>query len=168
MANFRPRIPTMKRLIASPLFLAAMSAFAASPAPAKISNEDAASLYGALSSIKDGLTTGNISAAGEDIWILKPAAESFGTQQNKLSIALSRANANQQAANGPPINPSKSQAAIDDAEKANKDWDDFRNGDAKIPVALVPLTAFTDQELRDAKISPATLSLIQHYLFPPK
>lgn len=138
------------KIVLAVCLLAVPAAFASQSPTTNISNEDAASLFNALSSIKDGLSGPNIGVAAQDIWALKALAEEFGTQQNKLQIAQSRAN----AAKDIPT----------EMEKALKEWDSYRQ--AVVPVALVPLTPFTDQELKDAKITPALLSPIQHYLFP--
>lgn len=139
----------MKKIALLGLFAATCS-FAASPAKTTISNEDAAALYNALNSVKDGLSPANVGAAAGDIWILKGVAEDVGVQDNRRQVAITRANVSKDMATG--------------VEKALADWDAFRV--AVVPLELIPLTPFTDQEIRDAKITPALLAPIQHYLFP--
>lgn len=146
----------IKNALALSLLLAvSLTAFAANPAPSipdKISNEDADALFGALSSVKDGLSPANIGPAAEDIWILKGLAEEFTKQDTKRQISLTRAQSSKDIASA--------------QESAVADWDKFRL--SEVPIKLVPLIPFTDQELKDAHITPALLSPIQHYLFPSK
>ena len=140
----------LKNVLASVVLLAApIAAFAA---PIKISNDDAVALFGALSQVKDGLTPSNVGAAGEDIYLLKGISDAYASAAAKANRDNDRA----KSAKDP----------IAAAEAVQTNWDNFRH--AEVSIDFVMLTAFTDQEIKDAKITPAIIAPIAHFLFPPK
>lgn len=148
---FPLRMHAMKRLIT--ISIAMFAACAASAGPTKISNEDAAALFGSLNAVKAGLSSANVGAAAEDLWLLKALSEEYGSQQTALQIAQSRANASKDVAGA--------------MEAAIAKFDAYRLAVVG-PIDLVPLTPFTDQEIKDAGITPALLAPIAHYLYPAK
>lgn len=136
-------------LVSIALLAAPLAAFAA---PTEISNDDAVALFGALSQIKDGLLPANVGAAGENIYLLKGISDAYYSALNKEQRDSERAKAD------------KDPIAAQEAVQAN--WDYFRH--SKITVNFVMLTPFTGQEITDAKITPAIIAPIAHFLFPPK
>jgi len=115
--------------------------------PTKISNEDAFALFSALNQIQPGLSAGNVGKAAEDIWNLKGIAEAYQTSSGR------------HARDGERAKSAKDPMAA--AQAVQDDWDAFRL--AVVTVDLQPLT-LTDDELKEAKITPGLYAPILHYL----
>lgn len=127
------------------------SGLVAQAAPTKITNEDAFALFESLSQIQPGLTASNVGAAAENIWALKGVAEAFNAVQIRANSESQKA-----AASKDPISAK---------EAVEADFANYRT--TLITVELQPLS-LSDDEIKEAKITPAIYSPILHYLSPPK
>lgn len=133
-----------KTALAVLLLAAPLAAFAT---PTKISYEDAFALFTALNQIQPGLTAGNVGKAAENIWQLKGTAEAYQTAAGRSARDSERA----KAAKDP----------LDASQRAQDDWDHFRL--SEVTLDLQPL-ALTDDEVKEAKITPGIYAPILHYL----
>lgn len=123
--------------------------------PITITNEDAAALFGSLSQIQSGLSPVNVGKGAENIWLLKAVSEAFSSQQLKAS--------RDSAKNTPPANTVPTPEQLKESEKIQNDWDKFRM--ATMTLDLQPMV-ITEDEIKEAKITPAVYAPIRHYLSP--
>lgn len=121
------------------------------PDSVEISRDDAVSLFGALSTVKAGLSLSNTGIGGEDIYNLKSIADSYQSTVNKKSLDEDRAR-------------TSAKSPADAMQKLEDDWDAYRHG--KEHVKLLKLTPFSEQEVKDGAISMALIAPIQHFLYP--
>lgn len=120
-------------------------------APAEISRSDALRLHVALESIAPGLNPANAIAAADNLTALEPAA----TALRRAHVAQQRAQARL------PDTQDRQERAIRLAEELDAAAEQL------VTVDLSPL-ALTPDEIRDAKIQPAHLSLLRRFLSPKK
>lgn len=120
-------------------------------APTEISRADALRLHVALESIAPGLNPANAITAADNLTALEPAA----TALRKAHVALQRAQARL------PDAPDRQERAIRLAEELDAAAEQL------VTLDLLPLP-LTPDEIREAKIQPAHLSLLRRYLAPKK
>lgn len=130
------------------IFAALIGCSVAHATPTTITTEDASALFGALSAIQPGLSPSNVGLAAENIWLLKGVAEAYQS-------AAVRYNREQERAKS-------SKDPVTDLEKLDADMEKYGRSD-KVTLDLQPIT-LSDEEIKEAKITPALLAPIKHYL----
>jgi hypothetical protein len=150
----------MKTTTALAIIFAALSlAPVARANPTKITNEDAFALFNSLNSIQPGLTPSNVGLAAQDIWQLKGIAEAFQSASNKAARDLAKFTPSKD------VQPTPAQVAGLEATQAN--WDSYRKAEVQPTPDLQPLS-LSDEEIKEAKVTPGILAPILHYLSPSK
>ena len=106
---------------------------------------DALNLYGALNSLKDGLSPENTGLAADDLTALKPVVESWQKSKQSADRAFRDASTDKQK------------------DVAQDSLDDY--GQKTVDLTVYPFT-ITRDEITAAKIAPGILQPIKQFLSP--
>ena len=136
------------------MFVASLAGVqAASITPTEISYQDARELSAALKAIQPGLTASNVGFAAQDINVLASASESYDSAAVKAARDSEKAK--------------KTKDVAEASDTVQADWDNYRHSKVPGGVLLQPIT-LSDDEIKEAKVTPALLAPLLRFLTPKK